>query len=51
MRVIYEVNVGSGCCQGETFVPDDATENEVKAAILDDLYSVTIKTEPEDREE
>lgn len=48
MRVIYEVNVGGGCCQGETFVPDDATEEEVKAAILDILYDVRIKTEPED---
>ena len=51
MRVIYEVNVGGGCCRGEIFVPDDATEEEVKAAVLDDLYDVSIKTEPEGTEE
>lgn len=51
MRVTYEVDVGSGGCQGVIFVPDDATDKEVKAAILDDLYNVIIKTEPEDTEE
>lgn len=50
MVVIYEVNVGSGCCNGEVFVPDNATEEEIKVAILDSLYSVSYTTEREDAE-
>lgn len=50
MRVFYEVNVGGGCCNGEVFVHDDATEEEIKVAILDNLYSVSYVTVRENEE-
>lgn len=49
MRVFYEVNVGDGACHGEVFVPDNATEEEIKVAILDNLYSVSYETVREDK--
>lgn len=36
----YEVNVGSGCGTGSVFVDDDATDDDIRLAIMDDLYSV-----------
>ena len=36
----YEVNTGGGCATGSVFVPDDATDDQIRLAILDDLYSV-----------
>ena len=39
-KVEYEVNVGSGCANGTVFVNDDATVDDIKLAIIDDLYSV-----------
>ena len=36
----YEVNVGSGCCNGTVFVEDTATDNDIRLAIMDDLYDV-----------
>ena len=36
----YEVNVGSGAGTGTVFVNDDATDDDILLAIMDDLYSV-----------
>lgn len=36
----YEVGVGGGRCNGSVFVPQDATDDEIRLAILDDLYEV-----------
>ena len=36
----YEVNIGGGCATGSVFVPDDASDDQIRLAILDDLYSV-----------
>ncbi len=38
--VNYEVNVGSGRGNGTVIVPDNATDEEIRLAILDDLYYV-----------
>lgn len=37
----YEVDVGSGCGTGSVFVSESATDDEIRLAILDDLYDVT----------
>ena len=39
----YEVNVGGGCATGYVYVPDDATDDDIRLAILDDLYDVSYK--------
>jgi hypothetical protein len=45
--VNYEVNVGSGCGTGSVLVPDDATEDDIHLAIIDDLYDVNYTIEEE----
>lgn len=42
-EIQYEVNVGSGCTNGTVFVDDGATDEEIKLAILDDLYDVNYR--------
>lgn len=37
----YEVNVGSGSCNGSVFVPEGATDDQIRLAILDSLYEVS----------
>ena len=39
----YEVNVGSGAATGSVLVPADATDDQIRLAILDDLYEVTYR--------
>lgn len=39
-EVQYEVNVGSGCSNGTVFVDENATDEEIRLAIMDDLYDV-----------
>lgn len=46
-EVKYEVNVGSGCANGTVFVDDDATDDDIKLAIMDDLYSVDYEIKEE----
>ena len=41
----YEVNVGSGAANGSVLVPDDATDDDIRLAIIDDLYSVNYEKE------
>lgn len=41
----YEVNVGSGAANGSVLVPDDATDDDIRLAIMDDLYSVNYEKE------
>lgn len=36
----YEVNVGGGCATGSIFAPENASDDEIRLAILDDLYDV-----------
>lgn len=43
--VKYEVNVGSGACNGSVLVPDDADDDDIRLAIMDDLYSVTYEVD------
>lgn len=41
MKVIeYEVNVGDGCGTGSVCVEEDATDDDIRLAIMKDLYSV-----------
>lgn len=47
MRVKYEVNIGGGCATGTVIVPDDATDDDIRLAILDDLYDVDYEIERE----
>lgn len=43
----YEVDVGSGCGTGSVLVPENATDDEIQLAIMNDLYSVNYrKREP-----
>lgn len=39
-EIQYKVNVGSGCANGTIFVDEVATDEEIKLAIMDDLYDV-----------
>lgn len=39
-EIQYEVNVGSGCSNGTVFVDENATDEEIRLAIMDDLYDV-----------
>lgn len=39
-RYAYEVDVGGSCATGEVIVPEGATDDEIRLAILDDLYDV-----------
>lgn len=39
-EIQYEVNVGSGCANGTVFVDESATDEEIRLAIMDDLYDV-----------
>ena len=39
----YEVNVGSGVGTGSVFLPADATDDQIRLAIMDDLYEVTYR--------
>lgn len=43
MEVNYEVNIGGSVTFGILFMPDNATEEDIKLAIIDDLYSVEYK--------
>lgn len=36
----YEVNIGGGCATGSVSVPETATDDEIRLAIMDDLYDV-----------
>lgn len=42
-RYEYEVNVGTGAANGEVIVDDDANDDEIRLAILNDLYYVTYR--------
>ena len=37
----YEVNVGSGCATGSVLVSEYATDDEIRLAIMNDLYEVS----------
>ena len=39
-EIRYEVNVVSGCTTGTIFVDEGATDEEIKLAIMDDLYDI-----------
>lgn len=53
----YEVNVGSGHATGSVLVPENATRDEIRLAIMNDLYEVTYrrqelpKEDPDEDEE
>ena len=36
----YEVNIGGGCATGSVTVPEGATDDDIRLAIMDDLYDV-----------
>lgn len=40
MWVEYEVNVGGGAGTGSVWVPDNASDDDIRLAIMDDLYYV-----------
>lgn len=50
-EIRYEVNVGSGCGTGSVFVDDDATDDDIQLAIMDDLYSVDYWAAEEEHDE
>ena len=39
-QIKYEVNVGGGCANGTVFVDDNATDEDIRLTIMDDLYEV-----------
>lgn len=39
-EVQYEVNIGSGCATGTIFVDGNATDEEIRLAIIDDLCDI-----------
>ena len=43
--VKYEVNVGGGCATGSVLVPENASDDDIKVAIIDDLYFVDYEKE------
>lgn len=43
--VKYEVNIGGGCATGSVLVPENASDDDIKVAIMDDLYSVDYEKE------
>jgi hypothetical protein len=43
--VKYEVNIGGGCATGSVLVPENASDDDIKIAIMDDLYSVDYEKE------
>jgi hypothetical protein len=43
--VKYEVNVGSGSANGSVLVEDNANDDDIRLAIMEDLYSVTYEIE------
>ena len=47
MWIKYEVNVGSGAANGSVLVADDATDDDIRLAIMDDLYDVNYTIEEE----
>ena len=40
-KIRYEINVGTGCANGTIFVKSDATDDEIRLAILDDIYDIS----------
>ena len=38
--VKYEVGIGGTCATGSVFVDDNATDDDIRLAIMDDLYYV-----------
>jgi hypothetical protein len=42
-EIEYRVSVGSASTDGTVFVHDNATDDEIRVAIMDRLYSVTYK--------
>lgn len=43
IEIEYEVDVGSGCTTGSVFVDSDANDDEIRLAIINNLYSVTYR--------
>lgn len=41
----YEVNIGGGCATGSVFVDEGASDDEIRLAIMDDLYGVYYERE------
>lgn len=37
----YEVNIGGAVGTGTVIVPEDATDDQIRLAIMDDLYEVS----------
>lgn len=47
----YEVNVGTGCATGSILVSEDATDDEIRLAIMNDLYDVSYHRQEPSKEE
>lgn len=45
----YEVNVGSGSANGSVLVEDNASDDDIRLAIMDDLYCVSYEMVGEDK--
>lgn len=43
VEVEYKVDVGSGCATGSVFVDSDSNDDEIRLAIINDLYSITYR--------
>lgn len=37
----YEVEIGGGCATGSVTVPEGCTDDDIRLAIMDDLYDVS----------
>lgn len=46
----YEVEIGGGCATGTVFVPENANDDEIRLAIMDDLYDVNYERVAEEEE-
>lgn len=48
-QIRYEVGIGSSCATGFIFVEDNATDEDIRLAIMDNLYYVEYEVIDEKR--
>ena len=46
----YKVDVGTSVCYGQLYLDDNVTDDEIRKAIMDDLYSVEYRKMLEEKQ-